>query len=393
MDAESVPKRGEPRRRPRPVRKRKLRYAVVGLGCFAEDAVLPGFAHAGDSELVALVSGDGTKREELGRRYEVSRTYSYEQYDDCLESGDIEAVYLAVPNSEHRRFAVRAAEAGVHILAEKPLAVTEEDCLEMIHAAEAHRIKLMVAYRLHFESANLKAIEIVRSGRLGDLRFFHSIVSQQVREGDIRLRLALGGGTLYDLGVYPINAARHLFRDEPVEVTAFSADIGEPRFREVDEMTSAVLRFPHERLAAFTVSFGAADISMFRIAGTEGELKAEPAFEHATDRAFVVTIGGRSREHVFPKVDQAGAEITYFSRCVLEDKDPEPSGWEGLADVRVVRALYRSAMEGHPVRLPPFSRPRRPEPEQEIDRPGTEQPDLVHAGPSRRRKRLEQGGG
>jgi glucose-fructose oxidoreductase len=137
-----------------------VRYAVVGLGHIAQAAVLPAFKHAGNSQLVALVSGDPTKRARLSKKYKIERTYSYEDYDLCLESGDIDAVYIALPNHLHAEFSIRAAEAGIHVLCEKPMAVTSEECERMI--ASAQRVRMMIAYRLHFEEANLRAVPLPR---------------------------------------------------------------------------------------------------------------------------------------------------------------------------------------------------------------------------------------
>ena len=167
-------------------RRSPIRYGVVGLGHIAQVAVLPAFAHAAHSELTALISDDNTKLRELSRRYRVPHTYSYEEYDRCLREGHIDAVYLALPNSLHCEYATRAARAGIHVLCEKPMAVTESECRQMIHAARQAKVKLMVAYRLHLERANVKAVDIVRSGKLGKLRMFNSTFTMQVRPGDIR---------------------------------------------------------------------------------------------------------------------------------------------------------------------------------------------------------------
>jgi glucose-fructose oxidoreductase len=360
--------------------KKKVRYAVVGLGHIAQVAVLPAFAHAQNSELAALVSSDPEKLEKLGRRYKVKARFSYDQFEDCLQSGIVDAVYIALPNHLHREFAERAARAGVHVLCEKPMAVTEEDCLAMIRAAEENEVKLMVAYRLHFEEANLKAIDLVQGGRLGDPRLFDSVFTMQVKQGDIRLNpRELGGGPLYDIGIYCINAVRNLFGAEPMEVVAFSANNGEPRFQQCEEITSAILRFPgRERLASFVCSFNGADVSTYRVVGTKGELVADPAYEYAGELKHRVTIDGRTRERTFPKRDQFAPELISFAECILTGAAPEPSGWEGLADVRVIRALYRSADSGLPVSLEPFARDDRPTLEQEIRRPPVNKPQLVN---------------
>jgi predicted dehydrogenase len=359
--------------------EKQIRYAVVGLGYFAQAAVLPAFKHAREnSRLTAFVSSDPAKHRKLGKEYGVEGHYSYDQFEDCLKSGTVDAVYIVLPNSLHRDFTVRAANAGVHVLCEKPMAVTEKECEEMIDACEQNNVKLMIAYRLHFEAANLQAIEIANSGKIGNSRFFNSVFSQQVLEGNVRTKKSLGGGTLYDMGVYAINAARYLFREEPISVVAFSANNGEKRFQEIDEMTAAILRFPDERLASFTISFGAADTSAYRIVGTKGSLLMEPAYEYAMPLAYKLTVEGKSKTVKFPKRDQLAAELLYFSDCILKDKRPEPSGTEGLADVRIIRALYQSAETGRSVSLGPFTRSQRPTMRQKITRPATAKPDLVH---------------
>ena len=368
---------------PRPSKQgsqEKVRYAVVGLGHIAQAAVLPAFAHAENSELAALVSDDPEKMEKLARRYKVKARFTYEQYDQCLRSGVVDAVYIALPNHLHRSYAERAARAGVHVLCEKPMAVTEEDCRSMIRVAEENGVKLMVAYRLHFEEANLKAIELVQGGKLGDPRLFDSVFTMQVKQGDIRLSpRELGGGTLYDIGIYCINAVRNLYGAEPMEVMGFSSNNGDPRFSDCEEMTTAILRFPgRERLASFTCSFGAADVSAYRVVGTEGDLIMDPAYEYAGELVQRVTIKGRTRERRFPKRDQFAPELISFSECILTGAAPEPSGWEGLADVRVIQALYRSADTGQPVELGPFEKQDRPSPDQVITRPPVKEPDLVN---------------
>ena len=361
-------------------RKRKVRYAVVGQGYISQVAVLPAFAHARkNSELAALVSDDPMKLKKLSRKYDVPHIYSYDEYDACLSSGEIDAVYIALPNSMHRDYTERAARAGVHILCEKPMAVTEDDCEAMIRAAAASKVKLMIAYRLHFEAANLKAVQMVRSGKLGEPRIFNSVFTMQVEQDNIRLKRDLGGGALYDIGIYCINAARYLFQDEPVEVCAFNANNGEERFQEVDEMTAAILRFPKERLATLTCSFGAADVSAYEVVGTKGRLRVDPAYELAGELKHELTRDGKTRKQTFPQRDQFAPELLYFSECILKDKDPEPSGAEGLADVRIIRALYRSASMGQPVKLGDFEKRRRPGPDQEIRRPPVRKPELVHA--------------
>jgi glucose-fructose oxidoreductase len=367
-------------RRPRP-RGRRVRYAVVGLGHIAQAAVLPAFRHATrNSELAALVSDDKTKLRVLGQRYGVGAKarYGYEQFEECLQSG-IDAVYIALPNHLHREYTERAAAAGVHVLCEKPMALTEGDCKAMIRATDRAGVKLMVAYRLHFEAANLTALEAVKSREIGEPRIFNSVFTMQVEAGNIRVRRETGGGTLWDIGIYCINAARYLFREEPEEVFAYTSNNGEKRFREVEEMTSAVLRFPKGRLASFTCSFGASDTAGYQVVGTKGDVRVDPAYEYAMALKSVVTVDGKKRTREYAKKDQFAPELLHFSDCVRTGRDPQPGGREGLADVRIIHALYRSAVRGRPVRLAPFKTPPRPTLAKEERRPPVRKPDLVKA--------------
>lgn len=359
--------------------KNKVRYAVAGQGYISQVAVLPAFKNAKEnSELAAIISDDPVKLEALGRKYDAERTYSYDQYDECLR--DVDAVYIALPNHMHREYTERAARAGVHVLCEKPMAVSEQDCESMIRVCEENRVRLMIAYRLHFEEANLKAVDIAQSGKIGEARIFSSVFSQQVEEGNIRLASReLGGGALYDIGIYCINAARYLFQAEPEEVFSWTATNGERRFSQCEEMAAATLRFAGGRLASFTCSFGASDVSSYRLVGTKGDLRVDPAYEFAGELKHYLTIDGKTRETTFSKRDQFAPQLIYFSDCVLEGRDPEPSGVEGLADVRVIRALYRSAESGRPEKLPPFQPKARPNLSQEMKKPAVGKPDLVNA--------------
>ncbi len=362
-------------------KRRKLRYAVVGQGHFAQVAVLPAFATATNAELAALVSGDGDKRAELGRKYGVEKLVGYDEYPELLDAGDIDAVYIATPNTQHAEHALIAAERGVHVLVEKPMATTEEDCERMIEACRDRGVKLMVAYRLHFEPCNLSVIDMVRSGRLGDPRLYTSAFTMQVTEGNIRTRGALGGGPEWDIGVYCLNAARYVFRDEPTEVFAYGASADDPRFREVHESIAATLRFPGERLATIAIGFGAADVGWYEVLGSKGWVRVDPAFEYADELRWTALLDGRERKRRFKKRDQIAAEISAFSDCVLDGREPEPSGAEGLADVRIVRAIQRSLSTQRPVRFEDFQPVQRPAPEQEVERPAHGKPDEIDVRP------------
>lgn len=358
---------------------RTVGYAVIGLGHIAQVAVLPAFRHAREnSRLSALVSGDSRKRKALGQQYGVP-AFRYEDLDDVLARDDVDAVYIALPNTLHEECAIRAARAGVHVLTEKPMATSEEACRRMIDAADENDVRLMVAYRLHFDPANLETVALIRSGRIGEPRFFTSEFSYQVKAGNIRTDAGMGGGAIWDLGPYCVNAARYLFGAEPTEVFALEAAARDERFRGVPEGWSVVLRFPDERLATFTCSFGAAPTGAYRVAGSKGDVRLDPAYEYVGSLVRHLTIGEKTTVKKYPASDQFAPELVELSRCALEGRDPEPDGWEGLADVRIIEAALRSAREHAPVRIDPVERRRRPTAAQASHRPPGEAPEPVDA--------------
>jgi predicted dehydrogenase len=357
---------------------RKIRYAVVGLGHIAQVAILPAFAQAQqNSTLAALVSDDPEKLRKLSRRYGVRRVCSYDDADELFESGEVDAVYITLPNSMHREYTERAARAGLHVLCEKPMAVTSDDCARMIEVTRENDVRLMIAYRLHFERGNLEAAEMAHSGTLGDLRFFSSNFSMQVAPENFRSSRKLGGGPLYDIGIYCINAARAAFAAEPTDVFATALTRRDQRFKEIPETVAVLMKFPQERIASFTCSFGGADRSAYEIVGTKGSITLDPAYEYAQGVEYVLRLGKRKREKRYEKSDQFAPELLYFSDCILRDSEPEPSGEEGIADVRVIEALNRSIETGRWVSPELPQRRRRPTLRQEIRRPGIQPPPLV----------------
>jgi len=368
-----------PRRKRKAASTRTIRYAVVGLGHISQVAVLPAFAHAPHSKLTALVSSDPKKLKSLGRRHRVENLYSYDQFDECLRSGLIDAIYIALPNDRHREYAERAAAAGIHVLCEKPMAITAEDCEAMIRATDSARVKLMIAYRLHFEETNLRAIELVRTGKIGEPRIFNSTFSMPVIDQGIRLAPdSRGGGPVFDIGIYCINASRYLFREEPIEVIATSATRDKKRFRNILETVSVILRFPGEKLATFTCTFGGVSTGSFEVVGNEGCLRVDNAYEYAGAKRLTLNIAGKKpKVREFAARDQFAPELEYFSDCILLDKSPEPSGWEGWANIRIIQAISQSVRTRAPVPLPWATKRERPNLSQEIHKPPVKEPKLV----------------
>ncbi|MFM1849028.1 MAG: hypothetical protein RL417_2502 [Pseudomonadota bacterium] len=366
-----------------------IRFGVIGLGYVAQSAILPAFSHTRKvAELTALISSDPTKLRELGARHGVTHLYDQTDFDAALAANTFDAVYIAVPNSCHCDFALRAAIAGKHILCETPLALTSAECKEMIRVAQEHHVRLMVGYRLHFERSNMRASAIVRSGEIGIPRIVDAVVSMQLEDESPRTRRQLFGGPMYDIGIYGINASRYLFRAEPIRVTALASELLDPRFSDVPALESAILDFGSGRLATITASYGSTLTSYFNVIGTAGTVRLSPAFDHNTPLTLeITTAAGVEREH-YPTVDQFAPEIIEFARCITEHTEPESSGLEGLADVRIIEALERSASTGRRVELADFKKPRRPDLSQTAQiAPMKNSHPLVHAHPPGRSTR------
>jgi len=342
---------------------RKIRYAVVGAGWISQEGFLPAVPQTGNSEMTAIVTGNIEAGRRLGAFHSIGRVLGYDEYDAALASGAFDAVYIAVPNALHADYAVRALEAGVHALVEKPLAVSVAECERMIAAADRGHAFLMTAYRLHCEPGTIEALRLVREGAIGTPRLFSAVFSAQVGDANHRLKAVNWGGPLQDVGLYCVNAARNAFAAEPTEVVAMKAHGDDPRFTEVEEALAAILRFPGDALATIAVSFNAADVDTYRIVGTAGEIEMQPGFRFETPTRMVLRTGGRETVTVFPEVDQFGGQIAYFSDCILQGQAPRPDGAEGLADVQALLAIERAAATGASQVIRSMPRPQGPTPD------------------------------
>jgi len=342
----------------------KVRYAVVGGGDISQRAFMPGISQTTNSEMTVLVTGDVEKAEKLASNYGL-KSYSYEAFPQLLKDGGFDAVYVATPNWLHRKFAVPALEAGYHVLLEKPMEVTEEDCRAIIEASEKSGAKLMVAYRLHCEPGTVNIINLVRKGELGDPRMFTSTFTQPIKENNHRAKNGYDAGPIPDMGTYQINAVRNIFGMEPTEVTAvgFKTPGLDVNFEDV---VSVTLRFPGERMANFTTSYSGAALNHYTVVGSKGELEAKPSFSWSAGKAinFKTKIGGEEKDHSFPEVDHFAGETDYFSQCIIDNVFPEPDGDEGLRDVRVILAIKESLEKRTTVKLEPLESRRHPTEEQ-----------------------------
>lgn len=358
------------------VKDRKVRYAAVGVGWITQSSFLPGIEHTGNSELVALVTGHEEKAGKVGAQYGIDAVYTYDEYPQLLASGTIDAVYLATPNFDHTELAIQTLDSGIHLLLEKPMTTSVEECERIIAAAERSGAKLMVAYRLHHEIGTLHALEIARSGKLGRLTYFNSSFSQPVSSQNHRARDGYWAGPVPDMGPYPINMCRALFGAEPLEVTATGL-CTDPESYTMENLVTVTLKFPGERLASMTMAYGAADLDDFRIVGTLGDLFSQPAYGMNKGMKHIITIGESKSEHSHPATDHFGGETRYFSECILTNQQPEADGEEGMLDLRVIAAVERALKTGQPQKLEPYSRKKRPVMDQVRELPVPSQPKLV----------------
>lgn len=358
---------------------KRVRFAVVGLGHIAQIAVLPAFKNAEEKcELTGFISDSPEKIKELSEQYKVSNSWSYSEYGEALKSGKFDAVYIALPNDQHKEYVIKAAEAGVHVLCEKPMAMNSSEAREMIEAAKANKTKLMIAYRLHFEKANMTAVDWIKEGKIGTPRVFNTSFTMQVREGNIRTQSEHGGGPLMDIGIYCINASRYLFQEEPIEVIAMAAKSSDPRFADVEESVSAVLKYPNEKLATFACSFGAADTGRYEVIGTEGSVTLDPSYEYAMPLQFKLKNKDGEQLNTIEKHDQFAPELLHLAECILENKEPRPSGLEGLNDMVIIDAIKESIESGREVQIKSVSgSASRPDSELIEEKPGVEKPKLI----------------
>ena len=355
-----------------------VRYAVVGAGWISQAAFMPGVDKTGNSAMTAIVTGDQKKAEVLGKRYGIERAYHYDAFRAALDSGGFEAVYLATPNFRHKEFAVPALEAGMHVLLEKPMECSEADCRAIEAAAKGSGAKLMIAYRLHFEPATLEAIRIEQSGQLGRVWMFQSMFAQPVAGTNHRAKNGFWAGPIPDMGAYPINAVRNLFRAEPIEVSAVG--VRHPHLGyNFDDTVSVTLRFPGDRLGQFTVSYGLNPINEYRVLGDKGDLLVKPAYGFPAGLGHQLTLGASTTARAFPSLDQFAAETRYFSDCILRDRDPEPDGEEGRLDVRVMVAVEQALLTGKAQELAPLHRGKHPAVDQGFEIPASSPPPMVNA--------------
>ncbi|WP_417280296.1 Gfo/Idh/MocA family protein [Celeribacter sp.] len=339
-----------------------IRYAVVGAGWIAQEAFLPGIHQTRNSRVTVIVSGNRERADTLAKFHDIPHVISYDEFDKALENDLFDAVYVALPNSMHADYTIRAARAGKHILVEKPLADNLEDAEAMVTAAKEAGVYLMTAYRLHNEPGTIAALDRIRCGAIGTPLLAQLIFSNAPDEGNHRYSAEHWGGPLQDVGVYCINAARHIFGEEPIEATAIrQRPKHDPRFAEVDASIAATLRFPSGGIAQILASFQGALAETYRVIGTTGDITLDPAFRFEVPMRMMVTKQEMAEITDFPHVDHFAGMTAYFSDCIATRTPPESDGEEGVADMRVLLAIEEAARTGRTIKIDTPPRPTHPD--------------------------------
>jgi glucose-fructose oxidoreductase len=334
----------------------QLGVAVVGLGKLALGEIMDAFAAARRARVTALVSGNREKALRVAARYGVpaDSVYDYADFDRIADNPRVQIVYIVLPNSLHKEFTIRAFRAGKHVLCEKPLATTVADCEAMIAAGRAAGRKLMTAYRSQFEPHNLAAMRMLRRGELGDLRVIAADIGRGTDPRDPadqwRLNAALAGsGSLFDIGIYALNAARFLVNEEPVEVRAqMYKDPDDPRFREVEDVVVWQMRFPGGALFHGSTSYSYAFTNSIQVIGARGLMSFDPSMEYHAHR-LRIRAGGQDRVIQNSPIDQFAREMDHFCQAITDDIPVVADGEEGLQDVRLMLAILEAGRTGRAV--------------------------------------------
>lgn len=328
--------------------KKNLGVALVGLGKLATNQIAPALSKTKQCHLAAVVTGTPSKEKVWGEKYRLSsdHIYNYKNFDKIIGDATVDIVYVVLPNSMHEEFTIRAAKAGKHVLCEKPMANSSGECQRMIDACEAASRQLAVGYRCQFEPHHLACIDALRSQTLGKIQSIEAGFGFMIGDpNQWRLRKELaGGGALMDVGIYAIQAARYLSGEEPISVTAQETKTDYAKFGEVDESMTWKLNFASGLVASGSTSYRTNGLNFAKVTTEKGYVALGPAFgydgiEASTSRGVISA----------PAIDQFAAELDDFASCIQEGRTSRVSGSEGLKDLRIIEAIYRSSREGRTI--------------------------------------------
>ena len=328
-------------------------FAAVGLGTIS-DIFMRACATTQSAKTVALVTGHpAEKGAKYSAMYNVPKDsiYTYDTYDKIRNNKAIDAVYIGLPNSMHMEYTIRAAEAGKHVLCEKPMAISSAECRKMIDACKHAKVKLMIAYRIQYEPLWAELKKRVNAGEIGKVQSVTGGFYGYQPLGAWRLNMALaGGGSLMDLGIYPLNATRYVLGEEPTvtSATASTPDASDPRFAQVEETIKWTMKFPSGATASFGSSYGERGPSDLTLVGEKGTLSMAPAFNYDRLAMHGTTPAGQVNEPSTERQPyQFALEAEHFAGCIRSGHEPKTGGEEGLKDMLLMEAIYRTA--GHPI--------------------------------------------
>ena len=320
-----------------------VRWGVLSTANIGRAAVIPAIHRARNSTLIAVASRAGERARAFAEANRIPQ--AYDSYDALLAADDIDAVYIPLPNSMHKEWAIKAMEAGKHVLCEKPLALDADECMAMDAAAQEAGVLLMEAFMYRFHPRTERVQAIVRSGLLGEVKLVRASFSFRVTNpANIRFRADLGGGALMDVGCYCVNIGRTLAEAEPVEAQAFAMWSASG----VDEQLLGTLRFANGMAVQFDCALTLARREMYEVIGTDGVLEVPAAFLPGTgDTSIIVNRGrhGTDVEHI-GGVDEYQLMVEHFADCVLHGHAPRYPASEAAANMRAMAALIRSARNG-----------------------------------------------
>jgi predicted dehydrogenase len=328
---------------------KKLSIALVGLGYYAEYQLAPAIQQSQHWTLGGIVTGTPAKAEKWKKQYSLAdkNIYNYDTFDKIAQNKDIDVVYVVLPNSMHHEFVIRAAKAGKHVICEKPMAISVKECEEMIAACKKANVKLSIGYRLHFEPFNKEAMRVGQQKVFGNVKIVESSFGFKIGDPtQWRMKKALaGGGAMMDVGVYAIQASRYVTGEEPVAVTAQEYKTDPVKFKDVDETIFWQLEFPSGAVANSMTTYGSSVERLF-ISAERGWLELNPAYGYGP-------LAGKTHEGPLnlPIVNHQAMQLDDFARCIFENRQSSVSGEEGLKDMKVVEAIYKSIATGTKVKI------------------------------------------
>ena len=330
--------------------KNKLGIALVGLGKYSEGELGPALKETEHCELVGVVSGDVRKREKWRKQYNLKaeNLYDYENFDMIKSSRDIDIVYIVLPNSMHADFVIRAAQAGKHVICEKPMATNLEDCHKMIDACKKAGVKLSMGYRLHFEPYNQEMMRLGQNNILGPvLRLIAQNNMPVGKKNQWRLNhVSAGGGPLMDVGIYCVQGVLYSIGALPIAVTARYTPTTDPqKFETVEEGLEWEMEFPGGVKATCETSYNK-EANLLRAETASGWFELQPAYEYRG-------LKGNTSESsmTFPQINQQAAQMDDFARCIKSNEESRVPGEMGLRDMHILLAIYEAADTGKRVSL------------------------------------------